>query len=67
MAKIGLKIISNNDMVKCIKILRKYCNNSINEIRNSITNNMYVVEGYSHRMEDILCVKKCMMSYARIK
>lgn len=58
MAKIGLKIISNNDMAKCIRVLRKYCNNSINEIRDSIANNMYVVEGYSHKMKDILYVKK---------
>lgn len=58
MAKIGLKIVSNNNMAKCVIILRKYCNNSINEIRDLITNNMYVVEGYSNRIEDILCVKK---------
>lgn len=58
MAKIGLKIVSNNDMAKCIKISRKFCDKSIKEIKDLIINDMYVIEGYSYNIEDILCVKK---------
>ena len=58
MAKIGIKIISDHDMAKCIKIVRKYCNNSVNEIQDSITNYKCVIEGYSNRTEDILSIKK---------
>lgn len=58
MANIGVKIISKNDIAKSIKIVRKYSNSSISEIKDFITNNKYVIEGHSHKTEDIVCIKK---------
>lgn len=55
---VGIKIISDNDMTKCIKIVRKYSGRSVNEIRDSIINNRYVVEGNYHITEDILLIIK---------
>lgn len=56
MNKVGIKILFSNDMAKCIKIVRKYSSHSISEIRDSIINNEYVIEGNYVDLDDILLI-----------
>ena len=44
MDTVGIKVISRNEINRCIKILRKYCKLSIGEIKEAIISNNYVVE-----------------------
>lgn len=44
MDTVGIKVISQNEINRCIKILRKYCRLSIGEIKEAIISNNYVVE-----------------------
>lgn len=44
MNSIGLKIVDKNNIPQCIKIIRKHCDLSIGEIKDTITNNKYVLE-----------------------
>jgi len=44
MDTVGIKVTSQNEISRCIKILRKYCGLSIGEIKEAITANKYVVE-----------------------
>ena len=44
MDTIGIKVISQNEINRCIKVLRKYCRLSIGEIKEAIISNNYVVE-----------------------
>lgn len=53
MSKIGIKIVSSNEMAKCVKIVREYQEFSISQIKNSILNNEYVVEGNYTNDKDI--------------
>jgi len=39
---VGIKIIDSHEIPKCIKIVRKYCDLSISEIKDAITNDNYV-------------------------
>ena len=45
-------------MTKCIKIVRKYCNLPINQIKDSISNNKYIIEGNYINEKDILLIIK---------
>ena len=45
MDTVGIKVISRNEINRCIKILRKYCKLSIGEIKEAIISNNYVVGG----------------------
>lgn len=58
MDKVGIKITSFNEIPKCIKIIRKYCNLSITEIRDAILNSKYVMEGSYINEDDILLIIK---------
>lgn len=58
MSKIGIKIVSSNEIAKCVKIIRKYCDSPISQIKSSISNNKYIVEGSYINEEDILLVLK---------
>ncbi len=58
MEKIGVKVVSGTDAAKGIKIIRKYCDHSIGEIKDAITNHKYVYESYTYKLEDDLLIKK---------
>ena len=44
MDTVGIKVLSQNEMNRCIKILRKYCTLSIGEIKEAIIGGSYVLE-----------------------
>ena len=58
MDNVGLKIITKNEIAKCIKIVREYTNLSIGEIKEKIEKNDYVLEGSYVKEEDILLILK---------
>lgn len=58
MDKVGIKVLLNNDMAKCIKIIRKYCELSIGQIKDIISKNEYIIEGYYVDEKDISCIIK---------
>ena len=58
MDTVGIKVISQNEINRCIKILRKYCKLSIGEIKEAIISNNYVVECSYVKEEGIVNIIK---------
>ena len=58
MDTIGIKVISKNEINRCIKILRRYYKLSIGEIKDAIINNKYVVECSYVKEEEIVNIIK---------
>ena len=58
MDTVGIKVISRNEINRCIKILRKYCKLSIGEIKEAIISNNYVVECSYVKEEGIVNIIK---------
>ena len=58
MDAVGIKVISQNEINRCIKILRKYCKLSIGEIKEAIISNNYVVECSYVKEEGIVNIIK---------
>ena len=58
MDTVGIKVISQNEINRCIKILRKYCRLSIGEIKEAIISNNYVVECSYVKEEGIVNIIK---------
>ena len=58
MDTVGIKVISENEINRCIKILRKYCRLSIGEIKEAIISNNYVVECSYVKEEGIVNIIK---------
>lgn len=64
MDKIGIKVIGNSKIAKCISSIRKYTNLSIGEVKDKIINNDYVIVcGYTD--ED--GIKNILKAYEEIK
>lgn len=58
MDSVGIKIVSKNEVAKCIKIVREYSNLSIGEIKERIIRSDYILEGSYVDEEDILLILK---------
>lgn len=54
MDTVGIKVISQNEINQCIKILRKYCRLSIGEIKEAIISKNYVIECSYVKEEEII-------------
>lgn len=58
MDTIGIKVICSNRINNCIRILRKYCDISIAEIKEAIISNNYIIKcGYVKEDEIINIIK----------
>ena len=58
MDTVGIKVISRNEINRCIKILRKYCKLSIGEIKEAIISNNYVFECSYVKEDEIVNIIK---------
>lgn len=58
MSSIGIKIVNSRELAKCLKIVRKYCDFSIGEIKEHIANNEYILQGNYVDEEDVELILK---------
>ena len=58
MDTVGIKVISQSEINRCIKILRKYCRLSIGEIKEAIISKNYVIECSYVKEEEITHIIK---------